>query len=106
MTTIPRPDEILLAVESATGVPPSVILADNRVLRTSYARFLAMLLYKETHAWVSNHDVAQIVGKKDPSTGRHGLMRAEYLLANDEEFRKAHAVARQKLGLEHAGKNC
>lgn len=93
----PQPYEILIAVEGATGVPPHVILSDNRVLRNSYARFMAMQLYRETHPWASNHDVAQAVGKKDPSTGRHGLMRAEFLLDTDETFRAAMQKARELL---------
>lgn len=99
-------DQILDAVHHATGARPDEILTDTRTARVALARFLAMRLYHETHPWSSNHDAALAVGKRDPGTGRHGLMRAEYLLEHDEEFRKAHAVARQKLGLEHAGKNC
>lgn len=82
-------DQILLAVESATGVPPHVILSDNRVVRNSNARFLAMALFKDLNPWATNHDVALAVGKKDPSTGRHGLMRAAHLLETDPEFRAA-----------------
>ena len=93
----PKPYEILMAVEAATGVPPSVILTDNRVARTSYARFLAMLLFAEINPHASNHDAAKFVGKLDPSTGRHGLMRARFLLENDEAFREAHAAAREAL---------
>lgn len=103
---VTKSDAILDAVHAVTGVPPAVIRGTCRTLAASYARFLAMRLYHETHPWSSNLDAALAVGKRDPGTGRHGLMRAEYLLANDEEFRKAHAIARQKLGLEHAGKNC
>ncbi len=99
-------DQILDAVHHATGARPDEITADCRIARVAIARFLAMRLYSETHPWSSNLDAALAVKKRDPGTGRHGLMRAEYLLEHDEDFRKAHAVAREKLGLEHAGKNC
>ena len=98
MTTTTRPPsayEILLAVESATGIPTRAMLADNRLHATSHARFLAMLIYREAHPWSSNLDAALAVGKKDPGTGRHGLMRAAYLLQNDEQFKAAYARARQ-----------
>lgn len=93
---------ILDAVHKATGVPPQVVRGTCRTLEASYARFLAMKLYAETRPWSSNLDAALSVGKRDPGTGRHGLMRAEYLLANDAEFRQAHARARAELGLETA----
>ena len=94
MTTAPpKTKDILHAVESATGVPVSAILADNRLQATSYARFLAMLLVKELHPWATNLDAAKAVGKIDAGTGRHGLMRAAHLMEHDEAFRLAHARA-------------
>lgn len=96
----PKPYEILIAVESATGVPPHAILADNRLARTSYARFLAMLLFAEINPHASNHDAARFVGKIDPSTGRHGLMRARHLLEHDLDFRVAYDRARKSLGIQ------
>lgn len=93
----PKPDQILKAVESATGVPVDAMLADNRLARTSIARYLAMRLYHETHPWSSNMDAALAVGKKDPGTGRHGLMRADYLLKHDEAFQLAHKRATEAL---------
>jgi len=87
----PSPYQILHAVEMATGVPTFAILADNRLQATSYARFLAMLMVKELRPWSTNLDAAVAVGKKDAGTGRHGLMRAAYLLANDEQFKAAYA---------------
>lgn len=98
----PKPNEILLAVESATGVPVDHMLADNRLAKTSIARYLAMRLYHDTHPWSSNQDAALAVGKKDPGTGRHGLMRAAYLLENDAEFQQAHRVATEALKLAPA----
>jgi len=95
MTT---PTEILAAVHHATGVTASEILADQRTAQVSTARFLAMLLYAESRPFASNHDAAMAVGKKDPSTGRHGLMRARYLLANAADFRAAYDQARASLG--------
>lgn len=100
MTT---PEQILAAVHKATGAKPEEILTDTRTARVAIARFLAMRLYHETHPWSSNLDAALAVNKRDPGTGRHGLMRAEYLLANDPDFRQAHARARAELGLEPAG---
>ena len=100
MTTTTKPPsayQILHAVEQATGVPTTAILADNRLQATSYARFLAMLLVKELHPWSSQQDAAKAVGKRDPSTGRHGLMRAAYLMENDEAFRAAHKRAMEIL---------
>jgi chromosomal replication initiation ATPase DnaA len=98
MTTAPpKTKDILLAVESATGVPVSAMLADNRLHATSYARFLAMRIFAETHPWASHLDAAKAVGKKDPSTGRHGLMRSEYLMENDAAFRLAHKRAMEIL---------
>jgi hypothetical protein len=98
MTTAPpTTKDILLAVESATGVPVSAILADNRLHATNYARFLAMRLYADTHPWASNLDAAKAVDRKDPSTGKHGLMRSEYLMENDPAFRLAHKRAMEIL---------
>ena len=94
MTT---PAEILAAVHEATGASADEILTDRRTARVSIARFLAMRLYKDTHPWSSNQDAAMAVGKLDPGTGRHGLMRAAYLLEHNDEFKQAHAKARQLL---------
>jgi len=94
MTT---PAEIIEAVHEATGATPTEITSDVRTARVSIARFLAMRLYRDTHPWSSNQDAALSVGKRDPGTGRHGLMRAAYLLANNAEFQQAHAKAREAL---------
>ena len=90
MTT---PEEILAAVHEATGVPASEILTDRRTAQVSTARFLAMRLYADSHPWAANHDAAKAVGKIDPGTGRHGLMRAAHLMEHDPAFREAHAMA-------------
>jgi len=87
MTT---PASILAAVHEATGVSPDSITSDKRTAQVATARFLAMRIYAETHPWSSNQDAAKSVGKLDPSTGRHGLMRAAYMLENDPAFRDAH----------------
>jgi chromosomal replication initiation ATPase DnaA len=92
MTT---PAQILSAVYHATGARPEEITSDVRTARVSIARFLAMLLYQEGHPWSSNQDAALAVGKIDPGTGRHGLMRARHLLATDEQFQAAHAKAKE-----------
>ncbi len=103
MTTMPpKPYEILCAVDCATGVPPYAILADNRLQRTQYARYLAMHLYRATHPFSTHMDAALAVGKRDPGTGRHGLMRAAYLLENDPDFRRAYEQAAKELGLQTA----
>lgn len=94
MTT---PAQILAAVEQATGASAEEILTDRRTARVAIARFLAMHLYRETHPWSSNQDAAMAVGRIDPSTGRHGLMRADYLLKNDEAFQLAHKRATEAL---------
>lgn len=96
MTT---PAEILTAVHHATGASADEILTDCRTARVAIARFLAMRLYHDTHPWSSNQDAAIAVGKRDPGTGRHGLMRAAYLLENDAEFQQAHRVATEALNL-------
>ena len=90
MTT---PAEILSAVYQATGARPDEITSDVRTARVSIARFLAMLLYQEGDPWSSNQDAALAVGKIDPGTGRHGLMRARYLMENDADFQIAHGKA-------------
>lgn len=97
--TIPRcsPAEILAAVLHATGESPETILSDKRTQGVSYARFLAMLLYSESRPMHSNHEVAMFVGKVDSSTGRHGLMRARYLMENDPSFQRAHDAAMDAL---------
>jgi chromosomal replication initiation ATPase DnaA len=95
-------DEILHAVHHATGATPAEINADNRTNRIALARFLAMHLYHATHPWSSNQDAALAVGKRDPGTGRHGLMRAAYLLENDADFRRAYDAASRELGLQPA----
>jgi chromosomal replication initiation ATPase DnaA len=92
MTT---PAEILSAVYQATGARPDEITSDVRTARVSIARFLAMLLYQEGHPWSSNQDAALAVGKIDPGTGRHGLMRARHLMQNDEQFKAAYAKAKR-----------
>lgn len=89
--------QILAAVEQATGASAEEIKADTRTARVSIARFLAMRLYHETHPWSSNLDAAMAVNKKDPGTGRHGLMRADYLLKHDEAFQLAHKRATEAL---------
>ena len=94
MTT---PAEILAAVHEATGCEPGDIKSDVRNARVSIARFLAMRLYRDTHPWSSNQDTALSVGKRDPGTGRHGLMRAAYLLEHNAEFQQAHTKAREAL---------
>ena len=93
----PTAAQILHAVELATGVPITAILADNRLQATAYARFLAMLLVKELRPWSTNLDAALAVGKKDAGTGRHGLMRGRYLLENDPQFQLAHKRAMEIL---------
>ena len=94
MTT---PDQILAAVEQVTGESPGDINSHRRTRGIAYARFLAMLLYSESRPMHSNQEVAAFVGKADPSTGRHGLMRARYLLANDQSFQQAHQSAKALL---------
>lgn len=94
MTT---PAQILAAVEQATGASAEEIKADTRTARVAIARFLAMRLYHETHPWSSNLDAAMAVNKKDPGTGRHGLMRAAHLLQHDEAFQLAHKRATEAL---------
>jgi len=95
-------DEILAAVHHATGAKPTEITSDVRTARVSIARFLAMHLYHATHPWSSNQDAALAVGKRDPGTGRHGLMRAAYLLDHDPDFRRAYDAAARELGLQPA----
>jgi len=95
MTT---PAQILSAVYQATGARPEEITSDVRTARVSIARFLAMLLYQEGHPWSSNQDAALAVGKIDPGTGRHGLMRARYLMEHDADFQIAHGKATAILG--------
>ena len=85
---------IIAAVAAATNTTEAELLTDCRTPRVSIARFLAMLIYREAHPWSSNLDAALAVGKKDPGTGRHGLMRAAYLLQNDEQFKAAYAKAK------------
>jgi chromosomal replication initiation ATPase DnaA len=97
MTT---PEQILAAVEEATGAKASEILTDKRTAHVATSRFLAMLLYAETHPWNSNQDAAMAVGKLDPGTGRHGLMRARHLLQHDPDFRVAYDRARKSLGIQ------
>jgi len=92
-----RTPDIIEAVAKATNTTKDELLADCRTPRVSIARFLAMLLYHESHPWSSNLDAALAVGKKDAGTGRHGLMRARYLLENDEAFRMAYGRAKQIL---------
>lgn len=94
MTT---PAEIIEAVHEATGATPTEITSDVRTARVAIARFLAMLLYAESHPWSANIDAALAVNKKDPGTGRHGLMRARHLLANDERFQVAYRKAKLTL---------
>lgn len=88
---------IIAAVAAATNTTEAELLTDCRTPRVSIARFLAMLIYSEEHPWSSNLDAARAVGKKDPSTGRHGLMRAAHLLHNDEQFKAAYANAKRIL---------
>jgi chromosomal replication initiation ATPase DnaA len=94
MTT---PTQILAAVQHATGAKPEEILSDVRTARVAIARFLAMLLYAESHPWSSNQDAALAVGKKDAGTGRHGLMRGRHLLATDERFQTAYNATKALL---------
>jgi len=89
--------EILTAVHHATGTTPQELTETGRTSRVATARFLAMRLYHETHPWSSNQDAAKAVGKLDPSTGRHGLMRAAFLLENDADFKAAYDSARNEL---------
>ena len=95
-----RSDQIHAAVESATGVAPEVIKSDRRTAQISTARFLAMLLYAESRPFASNQDAAISVGKLDPGTGRHGLMRARHLLKNNAEFQSAHQKATAILAIK------
>jgi chromosomal replication initiation ATPase DnaA len=90
MTT---PAQIIDAVHQATGARPEEITSDVRTARVAIARFLAMLLYHESHPWSANIDAALAVNKKDAGTGRHGLMRARYLMENDPSFQAAHQKA-------------
>jgi len=94
MTT---PAEIIEAVHEATGATPTEITSDVRTARVAIARFLAMLLYAESHPWSANIDAALAVNRVDPGTGRHGLMRARYLLENDDNFKLAYGRAKKTL---------
>lgn len=100
------PSQILDAVHSATGIEPGEIVSKSRRHSVLYPRYIALLLLRKTRPFFSDHELGQLLGIESHGTARHALIQAKHLLEHDEEFRKAHAVARQKLGLEHAGKNC
>jgi chromosomal replication initiation ATPase DnaA len=100
MTTTTKPPtayQILHAVEQATGATAEEIKSDCKFPRITHPRFLAMLIYAETHPWSGNREAAEAVGRNHASTGLYALRRARFLFENDAAFRLAHKRAMEIL---------
>lgn len=90
-------DQLRQAVATATGCTVEELLSPIRTQARANSRFVLAILAKQTNPWCSNGEIAKIMGKTDPGTGRHALIRAAHLMETDPEFRAA---------MERAKNNC
>lgn len=94
---IPTLASIFSAVSSASGLPVAAIRGRRRTRVLVLARFAAVILLRERFPWWSLQQLAEVLGRIDHGTAIHALARAACLEADDEQFRRLLAMARNHL---------